>query len=372
MNVCPSPVSLYALHVDEATERLVLDVLRSGHLAQGAMVETLEAEFAALCGVRHGIAVTNGTVALVAALQALGVGPGDEVLTSPFTFAATLNAIVVSGATACFVDIDPATFNLDPAAVDAAVTARTRAIVPVHLYGLAADMRKLAALAARHELHVVEDAAQAHGAEVDGRSVGSFGVGSFSFYATKNVASGEGGMLTTNDETIADTLRVLRNEGMRTRYEYERIGLNYRLSDVHAAIALPQLRCLSETNARRRANAAYLDQGLAGIPGIVTPVVPPGRTHVFHQYTVRVTREARLDRDALAGVLAQHDVESAVYYPRVVYDYDCYRDHPGVRATPVPHAERAADEVLSLPVHPRLSVADLDRVVEVIRKALDA
>ena len=356
--------------MDAEAEQLVLDVLRSGRIAQGPMVARLEAGFAALCGVDHAIAVTNGTVALVAALQALGIGPGDEVVTSPFTFAATLNAILECGAVARFADIDPRTFTVDPAAVADAITARTRVLMPVHLYGQAADMARIASLAAERGLALVEDAAQAHGATIGGRAVGSFGLGSFSLYATKNVTSGEGGMLTTDDSLLADSLRVLRNEGMRDRYRYERIGHNYRLTDVQAAIAIPQLVHLAESNERRRINAAQLDRGLAGLPGLVTPIVAPGNTHVFHQYTVRVTRDARLDRDELARRLAENGVETGVYYPRVVHDYECYRSHPGVVITPVPVAARAAREVLSLPVHPRLSATDVDRVVDVIRRAL--
>ena len=363
-------ISISGVHVDEETERLVLDVLRSGHIAQGPMVARLEREFATLCGVPHAIAVTNGTVALVAALQALGVGPGDEVVTSPFTFVATLNAILGCGAVARFADIDPRTFTVDPAAVADAITPRTRVLMPVHLYGQAADMAHIAPLAADRGLAVVEDAAQAHGATVDGRAVGSFGLGCFSLYGTKNVTSGEGGMITTDDDVLADTLRVLRNEGMRARYQYERVGYNYRLTDVQAAIAIPQLAHLADSNERRRHNAASLDRGLADIPGLRTPLVASGHNHVFHQYTVRVTRDSRLDRDELARHLAENGIETGIYYPRVVHDYDCYRTHPGVVATPVPQAVRAAREVLSLPVHPHLSSNDVDRVVDVVRRAL--
>jgi dTDP-4-amino-4,6-dideoxygalactose transaminase len=334
------------------------------------MVARLEDAFATLCGVQHAVAVTNGTVALVAAMQVLGLEPGDEVVTSPFTFVATLNAILECAAVARFADIDAQTFTVDAAAVADAITPRTRVLMPVHLYGQPADMARIVPLAAQRDLLLVEDAAQAHGATVDGRAVGSFGLGCFSFYATKNIASGEGGIITTDDDLLADTLRVLRNEGMRGRYEYERAGHNYRLTDVQAAIAIPQLAQLAGSNERRRANAARLDQGLAGIPGLRTPIVAPGRTHVFHQYTVRVTPDSRLNRDELAGRLAEHGIETGVYYPRVVHDYDCYRSHPRVVATPLPQAELAAREVLSLPVHPALSANDLDRIVDVVRSAL--
>ncbi len=366
----PTTIPLTAVHVDEESERLVLDVLRSGHLAQGPMVARLESTFAALCTVRHAVAVTNGTVALVAAMQALGLEPGDEVVTSPFTFVATLNAILECGAVARFADIDPRTFTVDADAVAEAITPRTRVLMPVHIYGQAADMARIVPLAVDRGLVVVEDAAQAHGASVEGRAVGSFGVGCFSLYATKNVTSGEGGIITTDDDLLADTLRVLRNEGMRARYEYERAGHNYRLTDVQAAIAIPQLAHLAESNERRRDNAARLDQGLAGIQGLLTPLVAPGRSHVFHQYTVRLTPDSRLNRDELAGRLAEHGIETGVYYPRVVYDYDCYRSHPRVITTPVPEAELVAGQVLSLPVHPALSANDVDRVVEAIRRIL--
>jgi dTDP-4-amino-4,6-dideoxygalactose transaminase len=244
--------------------------------------------------------------------------------------------------------------------------------MPVHLYGQAPDMQRLAELASEHDLAIVEDAAQAHGATTDGHPVGSFGIGCFSLYATKNVTSGEGGMLTTNDDVVADTLRVLRNEGMRDRYQYERAGHNYRLTDVQAAIAIPQLAKLAGCNERRRENAARLNDGLRDIPGLHTPDVVPGNTHVFHQYTVRLTEDARLDRDALMRHLAQRGIETGVYYPRVVHDYDCYRTHPRVVVSDTPAATNAAREVLSLPVHPRLSADDVDRVVEAVRNALGA
>lgn len=351
-------------------ERLLLEVVRSGHLAQGPMVERLERAFAELCGVRHAVAVSSGTTALVVALQVLGLQPGEEVLTSPFTFVATLNAILEAGAVARFADIDPVDLTLAPGAAEERIGARTRVLLPVHLYGQPADMRALVPLAERHGLALVEDAAQAHGATVDGRAVGSFGLGCFSFYATKNVTTGEGGVVTTDDDELADRMRLLRNQGMRTRYVYETAGHNYRLTDLQAALAIPQLERLAERNDARRANAAALSEGLEGIPGLVTPSVVPGRGHVHHQYTVRVTGEARLDRDRLAAALLEEGIATGVYYPRVVFDYPCYRDRPDVRVEPVPEAERAAREVLSLPVHPWLEPADVSRVVDAVRRHL--
>jgi len=364
------PISAVVLGADE--ERLVVDVLRSGQLAQGPMVARLELEFAAFCGTAHAVAVANGTVALTAALKALGVGPGDEVVTSAFTFVATLNAILECGATARFADIDPSTYNVDPASLAAACTDRTRVVMPVHLYGQPADMAAIVSVAERHGAAIVEDAAQAHGARVDGRTVGGYGLATFSLYATKNITSGEGGVVTTNDDALADRLRLLRNHGMRARYQYELQGTNFRMTDVQAAIAIPQLARLSDTTKQRRANAARLSEGLAGIAGLEPPVTAAGREHVFHQYTVRVADEAPLDRDALAAALADRGVQTGIYYPRVVFDYDSYRGHPLVVPADVPHARDAARQVLSLPVHPHLSDADVDRIVDAVRVAFAA
>lgn len=353
----------------EAEEKLVLEVLRSGQLAQGPMVARLEEQMAELVGVRHCVAVNNGTTALVAAVQALELHPGDEVITSPFTFIATLNAIVEAGATVRFADIAP-DFTLDVAAVAARVGERTRAIMPVHLYGLPADMPAFAELARAAGLALIEDAAQAHGATVHGRGAGSWGLGCFSFYATKNVTTGEGGVITTDDDALADRLRLLRNQGMRARYQYEIPGHNYRMTDLQAALAVPQLERLGELTEGRRRNAAWLSTRLAGVPGLELPTVAAGRGHVWHQYTVRVTAEARLTRDALALALTERGVGNGIYYPRLVHDYDCYRDHPQVVVDATPQASRATAEVLSLPVHPALTEAELRTVADTVRDLL--
>ena len=365
-------VPISAVRVGEAEEALVLEVLRSGHLVQGPMVERFEAAFTAVSSTRHAIAVNNGTTALVAALEGLGVGPGDEVVTSPFTFVATLNAILETGATARFADVDGADFTLAPEAAAALVGPTTRVVMPVHLYGQAADMPAIAALAERAGLAIVEDAAQAHGAEVAGRRAGSFGVGCFSLYGTKNVTTGEGGVVTTDDDAVADRIRLLRNQGMRARYQYEVPGHNWRLTDLQAAIGVAQLERLDAISAARRANADRLDDGLRDVPGLTVPHRAPDRTHVFHQYTVRVGAGAPVDRDGLAERLTAAGVGSGVYYPRLVHDYDCYRGHPRVVVDPTPVAEQVSREVLSLPVHPGLSASDLDRVIEAVRAALEA
>lgn len=354
------------------TEESVLAVMRSGHLAQGSVVADFEERFADLVGSRHAVAVSNGTIALVAAIQALGLGPGDEVITSPFTFVATLNAILASGATARFADIAELDFNLDASAAEAAINPKTSALLPVHLFGLCADLPAFSALSERRCLALVEDAAQAHGASVDSLRAGSVGTGCFSFYATKNLTTGEGGMVTTSDSALADRLRLIRNQGMRTRYEYEVAGNNYRLTDIQAAVGLPQLATYADLVKQRNENAARLTDGLAGIPGLLTPSVPTGREHVWHQYTVRVTADARIDRDDLSVRLAAAGVTTGIYYPRLVFDYDCYAEHPGIVVEDVSTARRVSAEVLSLPVHPGLTDQDIDTIITATRSAFES
>jgi perosamine synthetase len=356
-------------HFGPDVEALVLEVLRSGQVAQGPMVARFEELGAAMAGTRFAVAVSNGTVSLEAALEASGVGPGDEVVTTPFTFAATINAVLRSGATVRFADILP-DFTLDPAAVAALVGPSTVALLPVHLYGLPADMDALMKIAGRHGLAVVEDAAQAHGAAIAGRRVGSFGVGSFSFYATKNVACGEGGLVTSSDETLVRRLRQLRNQGMVERYRYETVGRNLRMTDLQAALGVPQLERLDATNERRRANAAVLTKLLDGVDGLVVPGTPEGRDHVWHQYTVLLPESA--DRDAVAERMRSAGVDSGIYYPRLVWEYPVYREHPGVVQDDTPRAREAASRCLSLPVHPGLGRTELERVAEALLAALAA
>lgn len=360
-------IPITVVEFGEDTERLVLETLRSGNIAQGARVAEFEAGFAELIGVEHAIAVNNGTTSLIAAIQALDLKPGDEVVTSPFTFVATLNAILASGATARFADVDPGDFNVTAATLEAAMSSRTRAIMPVHLYGQAAEMQAISELALRRGVALVEDAAQAHGATVGGVAAGAFGIGSFSFYATKNLTTGEGGMVTTNDSRIADRVRVLRNQGMRARYQYELAGNNWRMTDLQAAVGIPQLGTYEAVVDQRRKNANRLSAGLAGIDGIVIPHELPGRRHVWHQYTVRVTPEAGIDRAEFVDRLAGHGVGAGIYYPKLVFDYEPYRNRPDVVVEHYPEAERMVREVVSLPVHTHLSDDDLDRIIDAVR-----
>lgn len=354
--------------IDERVEHLVLEVLRSGHLARGPKTAELEQRFCEVSGSLSAIAVSSGTAALELVMEAL-IEPGDVVLTTPFTFVATMNAALRTGAIVRFVDIGD-DFNIDPSLVAAAMDDQVRVILPVHLYGRPCEMGPIAATASTWGATIVEDAAQAVGAQSGARPVGSWGVGCFSLYATKNVAAGEGGVITTNDTELEDRLRVLSNQGMSSQYEYATTGTNRRMTDIQAAIALPQLGDLATIVAARRRNAQRLTDLLADLPGLITPEDHPG--HVYHQYTVRITSEAPLSRQRLRDHLASSNISTGVYYPRVVFDYDCFRSHPRIETSAIPKAEAAAAEVLSLPVFPGLTDAEIERIGQVIREAFDA
>jgi len=341
-------------------ETAVLEVLRSGQIAQGARVAAFEEQFASAIGAKFAVASSSGTASLHLNLLALGLGPGDEVITSPFTFIASANSILYVGAKPVFADIDPMTFNINPVEVARKITNRTKAIMPVHLYGYPADMPALMELAGRYHLQVSEDAAQAHGASVHGQPVGTFGTGNFSLYPTKNITSVEGGMLTTADPDLAERVRRLRNHGQSERYRHEILGYNLRMTDIHAAIGMAQLHRLGEFTRKRQANARFLDQGLKG--AVETPYVAPGYTHVYHQYTIRIP-EGR--RDAVAAALRERGVGTAVHYPIPVHQQPLYHDR-GFQDT-LPESERAAREVLCLPVHPQLSELDLETIVREVR-----
>ncbi|MEA2628947.1 MAG: perosamine synthetase [Chloroflexota bacterium] len=328
-------------------------------LAQGPRVAALEAAFTEVTGARHAVATSSGTTGLHLALLAHGIGRGDEVITSPFTFIASVNAILFTGAEPVFADIEETTFNIDPERLEAAITARTKAVMPVHLYGQPCDMDEICDIARRHNLVVLEDAAQAVGATYRGRPVGTFGTAVFSLYATKNVMSGEGGIITTDADDVADAARLLRNHGMRNRYDYETLGYNFRLTDVHAAIGLAQLGRMGEATRRRRSNAAYLN---ANLRGLLTPVVKEGREHVWHQYTV--TLPAEVDRDAAVSRLTQAGIGTGVFYPRGAHRFPHVSAHTGDLDLPV--TDRVAASVLSLPVHPLLVEQDLERIATAV------
>lgn len=353
----------------ETEERqAVLDVLASGQLAQGSRVAAFERRFAQLCQVSEAIAVSSGTAALQLALLAHDIGPGDEVITTPFSFAATANAILMAGATPVFVDIEADTLNLDPAQVEAAITPRTKALLPVHLYGHPAAMRQFKSLAATYRLALIEDACQAHAASIDGQMAGSFGAGCFSFYATKNMTTGEGGMVTTNDTAFAERLRLLRSHGQQERYRHLTMGYNLRMTEMQAALGLAQLEKLERFTRQRIANAAVLTAALR--EAVQTPVVRDGCCHVYHQYTIRVPQK----RDEWAARLGERGIGTGIHYPLPIHRQPFYREHPalfrvvGAHDGRLPVAEMAAQQVLSLPVHPTLSEDDLATITsEVLR-----
>ncbi|MBI1968530.1 DegT/DnrJ/EryC1/StrS family aminotransferase [Candidatus Woesearchaeota archaeon] len=343
----------------------VLEVLDSGILAQGKKVREFEQQFAAFVGVQHAIATSNGTTALHAALLAHGIQEGDEVITSPFSFIATANAIRMCGATPVFVDIDEKTLNIDPELIEKNITKKTKALLPVHLFGLPADMGRITAIAERYQLAVIEDACQAHGAEVLGKKVGSFGTGCFSFYATKNMTTGEGGMITTDDSHIAEKVRRIINHGSSQKYHHEILGYNYRLTEIAAALGLAQLKKLPRYNEARKQNAAQLTALLRGIPGLILPVSHEGR--VFHQYTLRITEKSAKNRDDVVHFLADHGIQAAVFYPVPIHKQKAYS---GYETGSLPVAECIAKEVLSLPIHPGLGSEDLAYLAAHLHKAL--
>jgi len=339
----------------------VIEVLESGMLVQGPRVRALEDAFARLAGVRHAIATSSGTTALHLAMLAHNLGPGDEVITTPFTFIASVNSIMYTGAKPVFADIEETTFNIDPAKLEAAITPRTRAVMPVHLYGQPCDMDEICSVARRHGLVVLEDAAQAVGATYHDRQVGSFGTAIFSLYATKNIMSGEGGVITTDDDGVADRARLLRNHGMRDRYRYETLGYNFRLTDVMAAIGVVQFQRLGEATRIRRSNAATLS---AALKNVTIPVVKEGREHVWHQYTVRL--EKGTDRAAVVKQLQEAGIGTGVFYPLGAHRFPHIREVIGDVEMPI--TDRVAETVLSLPVHPLLSAGDLERIVAAVNR----
>ena len=340
-------------------QALVAETLASGSLAQGPRVRELEERFADFVGVPHAVATSSGTTALHLALLAAGVGPGSEVITVPFTFIASASSVVHTGARPVFVDVDARSFTMDPAQVEATVTPRTRAIMPVSLYGQPADLPAIEDIAQRHGLALIEDAAQSHGAALDGRRSGSWGQGIFSFYPTKNMTTGEGGMITTADLDLAEWARLRREHGMKVRYHHDVLGYNFRMTDIHAAIGLAQLDKLPAFNARRIAIAGRYTQSLRGV---VTPWQRPGATHVYHQYTLRV-----LKRDAFVERLRERGVGTGVYYPIPVHRQQPFIDL-GYGEQSFPVSELLSEEVVSIPVHPGLSDENVDTVIAAVNE----
>ncbi len=341
----------------------VTEVLQSGMIAQGKKVAELEERWAAYCGTKHAIALSNGTVALMSIWAGLGLEPGDEVITVSHTFNATVSAILFTGATPVFVDIEPDTYLMDAGRIEAAITPRTRAICPVSLFGMVADMDAIQAIADRHGLLVVEDACQAHGALYRGRRAGSFGYAAFSLYATKNMTTSEGGFVNTNDDRLADWIRLYRNQGMKERYRHEILGYNFRMTDIAAAIGLVQFDKLEANTARRQAIARRYDEAFADLP-IKLPIWPDGRTHVYHQYTIGVG----VNRDQIVAEMKDAGVSCGIYYP-IPCHRATYVQELGIEAD-LPNTDVAAAESMSLPMFPGLTEQEQGQVIASLRAAV--
>jgi dTDP-4-amino-4,6-dideoxygalactose transaminase len=339
------------------------EVLETQRCIGGPKVTECEKAIAAYSNTKRGIGSSSGTDAILNALMSLGIGRGDEVVTTPFTFFATAGCIVRTGARPVFVDIDPKTYNIDASKIGAAVTEKTRAIMPVHLFGQMADMDPIMAVAKEHDLFVVEDAAQAIGAEYKGRRAGSIGTcGCFSFFPSKNLgAVGDGGMIVTKDDAVADMCDIMRNHGSKPKYYHKYVGGNFRLDPIQAVVVLVKLRYLEEWHKARQKNAAYYDQKFAGCRGVVTPYVEPHNRMIYNQYVLRIPGK----RDAVEAKLNEKKIGNAIYYPVPLHLQECFKDL-GYKKGDFPHSEQAAKEVLAIPVYPELPRAQQDEVVAAV------
>lgn len=364
-------IPITSLEFDEYTIDRVVSVLKSGIIAQGPIVEELEQAFAEKMGVKHAIAVNNGTTALSVALEAMGISAGDEIITSPFTFVATVNAALELGAKIRFADISEDDFNISPDSLEEAISEDTKAVIPVHLFGQISDMSSIINITSSRKIRILEDGSQSHFSAQNSIIAGSHDVGTFSLYATKNITSGEGGIVTTNNDSVASQIRLLRNQGMKERYVYEAIGHNYRLTDLQAAIVLPQLERYEETVTARSKNAEYYSQSLDGIKGLILPKQITGRRHVWHQYTLRITKDAPLNRSELAAKLAEAGISSGIYYPKLISEYSIYKNHKDVENTSTPTAKKVASEVLSIPVHGALTEHEREFIADTISEVLN-
>ncbi|MEK6887267.1 MAG: DegT/DnrJ/EryC1/StrS family aminotransferase [Nanoarchaeota archaeon] len=356
--------------IEEEEKKAVMDVLNSGMLAQGSKVKELEETFAKICGTKYAVAVNSGTAAIHTALYAIGIKEGDEIITTPFTFVATANPILMQRAKIVFADINKDTFNLDPADVKKKITKKTKAIISVDLFGQPADYNELNKIANEHNIILVEDACQAVNAEYEGKKTGSLAkVAAFSLYATKNITSGEGGLLTTNDEEIYDKARMFRHHGQseKTKYQYFDLGYNYRMTDMQAAIALAQLKKLDDFTNKRIKNAKLLSEGLKNIPGIKIPAVISRAKHVFHQYTIKVDGFKKT-RDEIMEYLKSNGVGSAVFYPKPLHLHPHFMKL-GYNEGDFPIAEQVAKQVLSLPIHPSVTDRDIKTIIESFKAA---
>lgn len=349
--------------IEEDEINAVVEVMKSGMIAQGPKVQEFEEKFAEYVNTEYAITTNSGTAALHVALLAAGIKTGDEVITSPFTFAASGNSILYTGAKPKFTDIDPETYTLDPNKIEEAITDKTKAILPVQLYGQSADMDPILEIAEKHNLKVIEDAAQAHGAEYKNKKVGSLGdAGCFSFYPTKNMTTSEGGIITTNDKEIAENAKIYKAHGSSIKYQHTVLGYNFRMTDIAAAIGIEQLKKIDKFNQKRIENATYLTKGLKDIEGIKTPTTRENSKHVFHQYTIKVSN----DRDKWVEYLTENNIGTGIHYPIPLYKQPLYKDLGYQQNEPI--TEETANQVISIPVHPSLTKENLDTIITTIKE----
>lgn len=350
------PIAKPSINEDEI--EAVRSVLISGNIAQSKKVEEFEKKFANYIGTDYAISTSNGTTALHVALLANDIGKGHEVITSSFSFVATANSVLFTGAKPVFVDIDPNSFNINPSLIEEKITKKTKAIMPVHLYGQTAEIKKIKEICDDHNLILIEDAAQAHGAKFDGKKAGSFGTGCFSFYPTKNITTSEGGMITTNSKSVCEKSKKIRNHGQERRYYYDTLGFNFRMTDICAAIGVCQLKKLDDFNKTRRKNAEVYSKKLSKLDYLECPKVSNNKEHVFHQYTVRIKNGKR---DQIIKGLEKAGIGYGIYYPMPLHMQPLYLElgyKDKLRET-----EKAAKEVLSIPVHPLLKKEELDFII---------
>lgn len=362
-------INIAAPVIDSEERRAVDEVIESGMLAQGPKVAELEESWAKYCGTKHALAVNSGTAAIHCALYAAGVKEGDEVITTPYSFIATINPILMLGARPVLVDIDEETFNIDVSKIEAAITEKTKAIVPVDLYGQPCDWAELQEIAKKHNLKIIEDACQAIGAEYKGIKTGSLGdFGCFSLYATKNIMCGEGGVVTTNSDEAAVAIRSFRQHGMVAPYEYADLGYNYRMSDLHGAIAVEQLKKVEEFTKKRQENARKLNDALAGVAGIKIPTISENRSHVYHQYTILLDKD--MQRDQFIASLRDKGVGAGIYYPKPLHAYP-HIAKLGYKVGDFPVAEDLAARVVSLPVHPKVTDEDIEIIAAAVKESVN-
>ena len=355
--------------IKKAEIEAVIKVLQSGNLVQGEKVKQLERDIASLSEAKFAIATNNGTSSLHTALQILGIGRGDEVITTPFTFVATASSILMTGAKPVFADIREDTYNINPKEIEKKINKKTKAIIAVDLYGQPAEYNEINKIAKKHKLYVIGDAAQSIGAEYFGKKTGNLtDIACFSLYATKNITSGEGGIITTNKNELNKKARIFRNQGQseKTKYEYLGLGYNYRMTEIQAAIAIEQLKRLPELTKKRQKIAKIYNKNFQNIPGLILPVVKENTSSVYHQYTLRITKKFKLSRDKLMDYLQKKGIQTNIYYPIPLYKFEHLKLGNSPREFPV--AERVAKEVISIPVHPLLSTRQIEYIISTIKK----